>query len=197
MASVFGRDTMERLEIRRDALMIPMRETPAVPYLTLEDQELLAQCHVDRYRSHGPGGQKRNKTSSAVRLRHRLTGLAVKATEDRSQQVNLRRAVRRLRQAIALQVRTTLDPESYVRSEEFQTCLDRDGRLAVSRRDRRYASVISELLDVLSACNMRVREAAKLLGISTGRIVKFIQKDTKLWGRVDEMRVAAGLKPLR
>lgn len=188
---------MERLEIRRDTLMIPIRETPAVQYLTLEDQELLAQCHVDRYRSHGPGGQKRNKTSSAVRLRHRLTGLAVKATEDRSQQVNLRRAVRRLRQAIALQVRTTLDPESYVPSEEFQMCLDRDGRLAVSRRDRRYASVISELLDVLSACNMRVREAAKLLGISTGRIVKFIQKDTKLWGRVDEMRVAVGLKPLR
>jgi hypothetical protein len=188
---------MERLEVSRDTLMVPIRETPAVQYLTLEDQELLAQCHVDRYRSHGPGGQKRNKTSSAVRLRHQLTGLSVKATEDRSQQVNLRRAIRRLRKAIALHVRTELDTDSYVTSEEFQTCLDRDGRLAVSRRDRRYASVISELLDVLSACDMRVREAAKLLGISTGRFVKFIQKDSKLWGRVGEMRAAAGLKPLR
>ena len=95
MASVCDRDRMERLEIRQDTLMIPMRETPVVPYLTLEDHELLAQCHVDRYRSHGPGGQKRNKTSSAVRLRHRLTGLAVKAAEDRSQQVNLLCSARR------------------------------------------------------------------------------------------------------
>jgi protein subunit release factor B len=51
----------------------------------LSDDELLRQCAVDTYRASGPGGQKRNKTSSAVRLRHLPSGLSVIAEESRSQ----------------------------------------------------------------------------------------------------------------
>ncbi|MFA5249928.1 MAG: peptide chain release factor-like protein [Parachlamydiales bacterium] len=38
--------------------------------------------------SSGPGGQKTNKTSSAVYLKHRPTGLETKATESRSRELN-------------------------------------------------------------------------------------------------------------
>ena len=51
-------------------------------WTTLTDDQLLAQCEVDTYRASGPGGQKRNKTSSAVRLRHRPTGLRVIAENN-------------------------------------------------------------------------------------------------------------------
>ena len=72
-----------------------------VDYLLLSDDELLRQCDVDTYRASGPGGQKRNKTSSAVRLRHEPTGMSVTATESRSQHENKGRAVKRLRERLA------------------------------------------------------------------------------------------------
>lgn len=169
----------------------------SVGYLDLEDEALVRQCEVDHYRASGPGGQKRNKTSSAVRLRHRPTGIAVTAADDRSQFVNKTRAIRRLRAAIALQLRTPVDLEQYALSELFADCMGRDGHLHIGKRDRRYWPIVSEVLDVLAACRTRVKDAAKQLGISTAALVKFIENDPKLWERVNQMRTAAGTKPLR
>src|SRR5213593_1022162 len=72
---------------------------------SLTDEQLLAQCEVDTYRASGPGGQKRNKTSSAVRLRHPPSGLLVIAEESRSQHENKAKALKRLRQALYLKLR--------------------------------------------------------------------------------------------
>src|SRR5882757_9519171 len=74
-------------------------------WTSLSDSQLLAQCEVDLYRASGPGGQKRNKTSSAVRLRHPPSGLIVIAEESRSQHENRSRALRRLKQAFYLKLR--------------------------------------------------------------------------------------------
>jgi len=63
-------------------------------------QRLLAECDVDTYRASGPGGQHRNKTESAVRLRHRPSGLVRVATEDRSQSRNRVAALERLYKAL-------------------------------------------------------------------------------------------------
>src|SRR5438270_7977574 len=77
----------------------------------LNDTQLLAQCEVDTYRASGPGGQKRNKTSSAVRIRHLPSGLIVIAEESRSQHENRERALRRLRQALFLKIRVPLSAD--------------------------------------------------------------------------------------
>ena len=166
-------------------------------YLLLDDDAIIAQCEVDRFRSGGPGGQKRNKTSSGIRLRHRPTGLMVKATEDRSQQVNLRRAIRRLREAIALQVRAGILLDGYQKSDCLLSCMSRDGRLTVGRRDPRYTLVVADVLDVFAACDMRVRDAAKVLGISTGQLSQFFRRYPKLFRQVNQMRLSVGAKPLR
>lgn len=162
-------------------------------WLTAPDADLLAECEVDTYRSSGPGGQHRNKTSSAVRLRHRPTSLVVIAEEERSQHANKARAVKRLRRAIALQVRVKpgLPP-----AEEFQECLTAAGRIEVSRRNPRYPVAVATVLDAVHATSGQVREAAGLLGLSTGQLSKFVVSDGKMQEVVNRLRRQAGLKPL-
>jgi protein subunit release factor B len=51
---------------------------------------------ISFFKSSGPGGQKKNKTESAVRIRHLPTGIIVTAVESRSRNTNLERAFERL-----------------------------------------------------------------------------------------------------
>jgi protein subunit release factor B len=62
-----------------------------------EHLEALARdCEVTPYKSSGPGGQKKNKTESSVRVRHLPTGIVRIATESRSQLRNRAAALERV-----------------------------------------------------------------------------------------------------
>src|SRR5262245_8427130 len=65
---------------------------PLSPHL----ERLLAECDVTPFKSSGPGGQKKNKTESSVRVRHRPSGITRIATESRSQSRNRARALERV-----------------------------------------------------------------------------------------------------
>src|SRR6266446_2092799 len=93
-------------------------------WTSLSEPQLLAQCAVDTYRASGPGGQKRNKTSSAVRLRHQPTGLIVIAEESRSQHENKAKALQRLRRALFLELRDSVTPESIGKHPEWRAALN-------------------------------------------------------------------------
>lgn len=53
-------------------------------------------CDIEFFIASGPGGQQRNKVSTAVRLTHRPTGTVVTASERRSQHANREAAFERM-----------------------------------------------------------------------------------------------------
>ena len=165
-------------------------------WTALTDAQLLAQCDVDTYRASGPGGQKRNKTSSAVRLRHGPTGLLVIAEESRSQHENKAKALRRLRQALYLKLRDPA-PDDPAAAPEITSALTAAGRLDVGRKDPRYWPAVGLALDVLFAAEARVSDAAKRLGVSTGNLLAFLGQDPKAWEQANILRHHFGQKPLK
>jgi len=75
-----------------DKMMLPMHQK----YNT-HPEILKKQVILETYRSRGPGGQRKNKVETAVRLKHLPSGITVIATEHRSQAENRKLAFERLR----------------------------------------------------------------------------------------------------
>ena len=60
-----------------------------------------SDLEITSARAGGPGGQHVNTTDSAVRVRHKISGLCVRVASERSQHQNRRRAIERLRSILA------------------------------------------------------------------------------------------------
>lgn len=168
----------------------------------LSDEQLLAQCEVDTYRASGPGGQKRNKTSSAVRLRHPPSGLLVIAEESRSQHENKAKALRRLRRALYLELREAIDaegltPDKVAALPDYATARDGEGRLHLGVKDARFWPAVGVVLDVLHATQARLSEAAQALGTTTANLGDFLKADDKVWEHANRLRSHFGHRPLR
>ena len=168
------------------------RDAARRAWTSLSDTQLLAQCAVDTYRASGPGGQKRNKTSSAVRLRHLPSGLSVIAEESRSQHENRAQALRGLRQRLYLKLREPLAPKarrprpwprgrtSARRGTGAADCTWAQ-RPALLARGRRRAGRVA-------GAGRRVAEAAAALGTRTANLIDFLQADDKVWQEANQMR---------
>ena len=176
---------------------------PAIPRLPrgtwahLTDAQRLAQCDVDTYRASGPGGQKRNKTSSAVRLRHPPTGLLVIAEESRSQHENKAKCQQRLRRALFLHLREPVVPDLLLTHPDFAPARDGEGRLHLGVKDPRFWPAAGVVLDVLVHTQGQVSTAAELLGTSTANLIGFLQTSPKVWAEANHIRAAFGQKGLK
>jgi len=163
--------------------------------LTASDEDLLKVCAVDAYRASGPGGQKRNKTSSAIRLRHEPTGLMVISEESRSQHENKARALRRLRLACALSLRVPVEDIKPIVARVAQYC-DRGGRFRVSSKNEEFGLLVAEILDVIAAYRGQLRGAAEALSISSGQLSRFLTNEPKVQAAANQIRHEHGLHPL-
>lgn len=164
-------------------------------WLTLDDAALLRQCRVDTYRASGPGGQKRNKTSSAVRLRHEPSGLIAIAEESRSQHENKARALRRLRTMIALEIRADPSEDELIRCvQPWRTSAN---TIEISARNPAWPLVAALCLDILHIHAGRTAPSAAAVGITTAQFTRFLTSDVKLLASANRIRAANSLKPLR
>jgi protein subunit release factor B len=81
----------------RGQMTLPMNKI----ILPDSDEELLALCTVETYRSSGSGGQHVNTTDSAVRLTYRPHHLVVTCQQERSQYLNKMLCLKKLREKVA------------------------------------------------------------------------------------------------
>ena len=145
--------------------------------LTAEDDVLFRACEFIMQKGTGNGGQKINKTSSAVRLRHRPTGIAVSANEERSQSRNRHIALRKLRYEIALHVRADCSGEAF------------DVLPAPSPANHaRLILWTAALFDRLAAADFDLLQAAALCGVSSSQLERAMRKYPQIWRVFSEMR---------
>jgi len=150
-------------------------------WLRMSDAALLKACREERYRASGPGGQRRNKVETSVRLRHEPSGVVVQGEDSRSLAENRRRAARRLRERIATTVRQRFDLENPSLATEFTRHVSKDGRLTVNNRNRDYAIVVATVVDAVTAAHGVYAVAAASLGLTTSQLRKFLEADREVW----------------
>jgi len=95
-------------------------------------ERLARECEITPYKSSGPGGQKKNKTESSVRVRHLPTGITRIATESRSQGRNRERALERVLEELARRARR---PKPRTATRPTRAAVER--RLEAKRRASR------------------------------------------------------------
>ena len=169
------------------------------------DDALLANCDVHTYKASGPGGQHRNKVSSAVRLKHRPTGVMAHGDDSRSQHENKRLALKRLRMNLAIQLRNPVGQGPYAPSPTLAECIftpkkagPRDpNRLEIGRKDHRFWTVAGELLDLLDSREGRLSDVAAELGITTSNFIRTLKADRHLLAAAQQVRQAHGHAPIK
>lgn len=152
-------------------------------WLTCEDDKLLKACKFTEFQSSGPGGQKRNRKYSSVRLSHPPSGLEVTAVKSRSQNANKHTALKKLRCQIAMHIRS----EKTLIFENFN----------ISLQNSQYPCLLACLFDTLHSRNFSVGDAGKALGISTGKLVKLLARDHEAWQVVNSERKKRGMSLLK
>ena len=176
-------------------------------WLFCEETALLRDCRVDTYKSSGPGGQRKNKVETAVRLVHEPSGVSAQGQQTRSQGRNKTLALRNLRMHIACACRLPQNLDQLAIPDEIAEYFQlstRPGapehvkmRLALKSGNRCFWPVAALVLDVFDAAKGQLSNASHALGASTANLAAFLRSHRNLLEAAQAIRKTHGHTPLR
>ena len=161
----------------------------------LEEKELFRNCTHTIGRDSGPGGQHRNKVSTANYIKHLPSGITARATESRSREINRKAVIFRLRVKLALGIRHKII-WPYQPSPLWMSRLKK-GKIFVNPKHPAFPALLAEAMDVLDFLDMDVKEASYALRCTASQLVKFLSKEPKALLEVNKRRLESGLKKLQ
>jgi len=169
----------------------------AYPFITAGDKEFLRSCRLEFYMASGPGGQKKNRTYSAVRATHKKTNISALAEESRSQSDNKEKALKRLKKKLALNVRKDFFATGFTVHQKASVIFLKEGIEKINSRNRLYPLFCAVLLDAIYAARGKLSETSEMLNSSTGKLNKVLRTDKELFSVVNRLRGYFGLNILR
>jgi len=167
----------------------------------LPTDELLTQCRMTQMRRGGPGGQHRNKVSTAIGWMHEPTGISAEASESRDQNRNRLEALKRLRLRLAIRLRGEVSAVGGSdggdgRGEAIRR-LGVERRLKVSAHSDDYPAVLAMVLDDLHRAGGQPSLVGRLWQASTTAVVSLVADCPAALQEVNRWRAHHGRGPLR
>ena len=151
--------------------------------LKMSDEELVRHCRLEFFKATGNGGQKRNKTSSAVRVSLEDYGISAEDCTERSQHRNRANALQKLRITIALRCRQEMPTEENLVP------------LETSITSSRYPLLAAQLLDIFAASDFDHRRCAEVYHTTPTAWIKKCFRDKQLFQEINRLRQIAGMTP--
>lgn len=165
----------------------------AYRWLALSPVDLLRQCRQARFQGSGPGGQKRNRVYSGVRVTHADSGLSAESVDSRASLRNLETAVARLRLGLALSASYPDRHPDECLAEVPQPAF----RVAASAAHEDYPRFLLRALHQLAWHKGQVAAAAAALDCTASALTRFFKADKAAWARARGIRAENGLHPLK
>ena len=172
-----------------------MNVQACIDWLALAPDDLLAQCRRTSYQASGPGGQKRNRVYSAMRLDHPPSELRAESGAHREAARNLKDALHKLRLQLALHGARLFAPDS---GESFEYPAGFAAfRMPINPGHADFPPNVLRALLAFRVHGCEPRGAAESLGVSTSALVRFLKLEKSVLALANDWRRAAGKDSLR
>ncbi len=155
-----------------------------VSYVLLDDKPLLSHCRLEMIRGSGKGGQKKNKTSNAIRLH--FFHFKAFSQKQRSQTANIKIALRKLKVEIALDNQKNSPIKNLFPRQKWDFVPETirqflaNALLQISTHNKNYPYFLGFLKDLVWQLEGDEKKIAIFLGISRSQLQKWDKKNANL-----------------